>query len=36
MLAVEASMSLPVGLIAALTLFGLHCDVYQAFVQAGW
>ena len=26
-------MSLPVGLVAALTLFGLHCDVYQASVN---
>src|SRR3954452_593239 len=35
-LTVEASMSLPVGLVAALTLFGLQPDVYQASVKAGW
>ena len=29
-------MSLPGGFIEALTLFGLHCDVYQASVKAGW
>ena len=29
-------MSLPSGFVAALTLFGLQPDVYQASVNAGW
>jgi hypothetical protein len=33
---VEASMSLPSGFVAALTLFGLQPDTYQASVKGGW
>ena len=33
---VEASMSLPVGFVAALTLSRVAPDVYQASVKAGW